>query len=418
MRRGPVPVRVHCSPSPPVYRGSLYQPREFRARFPTVSQNVIDPQALGKPLWLLAELTYRCPLQCPYCSNPLDLARYRDELSTADWLRVFTEARAMGATQLGFSGGEPLVRKDLTELVAAARGLGYYTNLITSGVGMNESRIRSLKEAGLDHIQISFQASNEELNNYLGGSDSFRHKMEMARLVKAYEYPMVLNVVLHRQNIDYMREILDMAVMLEADYVELANTQYYGWAYVNRDQLLPQREQIEQGERIAHEYQDRLRGQMKIYYVVPDYFEGRPKACMSGWGSIFLTIAPDGTALPCHAAGQLPGLGFPNVREHTIDWIWNDSPDFNLFRGEDWMREPCRSCPERSRDFGGCRCQAYMLTGDPRNTDPACSLSPQHEKIIQAVDRAGGAPEEKPLVFRNLRNARTLSGSPPAPPTD
>jgi MoaA/NifB/PqqE/SkfB family radical SAM enzyme len=231
-----------------VYRGSLYQPREFRARFPTVSQNVIDPQALGKPLWLLAELTYRCPLQCPYCSNPLDLARYRDELSTADWVRVFTEARAMGATQLGFSGGEPLVRKDLTELVAAARGLGYYTNLITSGVGMNESRIRSLKEAGLDHIQISFQASNEELNNYLGGSDSFRHKMEMARLVKAYEYPMVLNVVLHRQNIDYMREILDMAVMLEADYVELANTQYYGWAYVNRDQLLPQREQIEQGE--------------------------------------------------------------------------------------------------------------------------------------------------------------------------
>ena len=366
-----------------------------------------------KPLWLLAELTYKCPLQCPYCSNPVDFAKYKHELSTEDWLRVFREARAMGAIQLGLSGGEPLARRDLEVLIAEARRLDYYTNLITSGVGMDEARIKAFKEAGLDHIQISFQASRQELNDFIAGTNAFQRKLEMARLVKAHGYPMVLCFVLHRQNQDHIAEILDLAIALEADYVELATTQYYGWAFLNRDQLMPSRAQTERAEKIAHEYQEKTRGKMRIYYVVPDYYEQRPKACMNGWGAVFLTVAPDGTALPCHAAGQLPGLSFPNVGEHSIDWIWNDSPDFNKFRGFDWMKEPCRSCPERFKDFGGCRCQAYMLTGDAANADPVCSLSPHHEIVLDAVgssNRAGREkrPEAKPLVFRNPRNSKAI----------
>lgn len=369
----------------------------------------------SKPLWLLAELTYRCPLQCPYCSNPLDIARYKDELDTDGWLRVLREARKMGAAQLGFSGGEPLVRQDLEILIAEGRKLGYYSNLITSGVGMDEARIAAFKAAGLDHIQISFQASDEELNNYLGGTDSFKHKYEMARLVKKYEYPMVLNIVLHRQNIDQIEDILKMTVDLEADYVELASTQYYGWSKLNEAQLLPTRDQLVRAERIAHEYQDRMKGRMRILYVVPDYYETRPKACMNGWGSIFLTIAPDGLALPCHAARQLPGMTFPNVRDHSVEWIWNESPTFNFFRGDDWMKEPCRSCSEKTKDFGGCRCQAYMLTGDPTNADPVCDKSPFHAELVAQVDamtaKPLASPNERPLVFRNMRNSRELSAA-------
>ncbi len=364
----------------------------------------------GRPLWLLAELTYRCPLQCPYCSNPLDIARYESELATADWLRVLREARALGAMQLGFSGGEPLVRHDLEELVREARQLGYYTNLITSGVGMDEARVAGLKREGLDHIQISFQASSEALNNFLGGTASFQHKIEMARAVKAHGYPMVLNIVLHRQNIDQIEDIIRMTIELKADYVELASTQYYGWSRVNLDQLLPTREQLVAAEAVAHRYQDAMKGRMKILYVVPDYFEQRPKACMNGWGSIFLTVAPDGRALPCHAATQLPGLEFPNVRDHSIEHIWNDSAAFRRFRGLDWMKEPCRSCPEKTKDFGGCRCQAYLLTGDAEAADPVCDKSPHHAELVANVERIGrlatGAAEATPLVFRNLRNSR------------
>ncbi len=366
--------------------------------------------SLPKPLWLLAELTYKCPLQCPYCSNPLDIARYKDELSTDEWIRVFREARAMGAVQLGFSGGEALVRKDLEELIAAAHDLGFYTNLLTSGVGMDERRIQAFKAAGLDHIQISFQASSEEINNFIAGNNSFQHKLEMARLVKKYDYPMVLCFVLHRHNQDQVEQILEMALSLQADYVELATTQYYGWALHNRDQLLPTREQVEHAEAVAHRYQERLKGRMRIYYVVPDYYEERPKACMKGWGSIFLTVAPDGTALPCHAAGTLPGLSFPNVRDHAIEWIWNESPDFNKFRGYGWMKEPCRSCDERTKDFGGCRCQAYLLTGDAANADPVCGKSPHHAELQQTVRRINDAATagEVPLQFRNMRNSKRL----------
>ncbi|MCB1859292.1 MAG: pyrroloquinoline quinone biosynthesis protein PqqE [Gammaproteobacteria bacterium] len=364
---------------------------------------------LPKPLWLLAEVTYKCPLQCPYCSNPLDISRYQDELSTDEWLNVFREARDLGAVQLGLSGGEALVRKDLEMLIRGASDLGYYTNLLTSGVGMDENRIRAFKEAGLDHIQVSFQASDEELNNFIARNDSFKHKLEMARLVKRYDYPMVLCFVLHRHNLSQVAQILDLAHSLEADYVELATTQYYGWALHNRDQLLPSRAQVQQAEAIAHEYQEKLKGKMKIYYVVPDYYEERPKACMNGWGSVFLTVAPDGTALPCHAATDLPGLNFPNVRDHSIEWIWNQSEVFNQFRGYDWMKEPCKSCPEKTKDFGGCRCQAYLLTGDARNADPVCGKSPHHQQLAALAQAATARSDEMPLVFRNMRNSRKLS---------
>ena len=367
----------------------------------------------SRPLWLLAELTYRCPLQCPYCSNPVEMAKYKNELSTDDWIRVMQQARKMGATQLGFSGGEPLVRKDLEVLIKEARSLGYYTNLITSGVGMDEKRILAFKEAGLDHIQISFQPSHDELNNYIGGTTSFQHKYDMARLVKEKEYPMVLNIVLHRKNVDQIKDILDMTVDLNADYVELASTQYYGWSRVNIDQLLPTKEQLIHAESVAREYQEKMKDKMKIIYVIPDYFENRPKKCMNGWGNIFLTIAPDGSALPCHAAGQLPGLEFPNVRDHGSDWIWNDSPDFNQFRGTSWMQEPCKSCDEKHKDLGGCRCQAYMLTGDATNADPVCDKSPFHETLhndVKRIDKLSGNKEfeSKPLVFRNMKNSKDI----------
>jgi PqqA peptide cyclase len=366
------------------------------------------------PHWLLAELTYKCPLQCPYCSNPLDIAREQQELGTDDWKRVFREARAMGAVQLGFSGGEPLVRDDLEELIAEARQLGYYTNLITSGVGMDEARIRAFKQAGLDHIQISFQASNEEINNYIARNDSFQHKQAMAKLVKQYGYPMVLCFVLHRQNTDQVEEIIQFAHSLDADYLELATTQYYGWAMRNREQLLPTLDQVQRAEAVAHAYQEKLQGKMRVLYVVPDYYEERPKPCMRGWGDIFLLVNPHGVALPCHAAGMLPGLEFPNVRDHSIAWIWRDSPDFNKFRGDAWMKEPCRTCAEREKDFGGCRCQAYLLTGDAANADPVCSKSPHHDALRQRVERIHASHAGRtvaPIVFRNMRNSkRIMSG--------
>ena len=370
---------------------------------------------IRQPLWLLAELTYSCPLQCPYCSNPMDFAKVKNELTTEQWLDVFRQARAMGATQLGLSGGEPLTRPDLVELITEARKMGFYTNLITSGIGMDAEKVAEFKKAGLDHIQVSFQASSEDLNNLIAGTDAFKHKIEMAKAVKANGYPMVLCFVTHRQNIDQIDEILDLCIELDADYVELATTQYYGWAMHNRDQLMPLKEQLVRAEAIAHRYQEEQKGKMKIYYVVPDYFEERPKACMNGWGNVFLTVTPDGTALPCHAARELPGMVLPNVKELSIDEIWNGSEDFNRFRGFDWMQEPCRSCDEKEKDFGGCRCQAFMLTGDPANTDPVCSKSPQRHLVDEALEQgrieaAKETVEQKPLVFRNPKNSKRISG--------
>ncbi|KZX51746.1 Cyclic pyranopterin monophosphate synthase [Stutzerimonas frequens] len=366
----------------------------------------------GPPLWLLAELTYRCPLQCPYCSNPLDFARSHDELSTAEWIEVFRQAREMGAAQLGFSGGEPLVRQDLAELIAAARGLGYYTNLITSGIGLTEEKIASFADAGLDHIQISFQAADEEVNNLLAGSQkAFAHKLEMARAVKKHGYPMVLNFVTHRHNIDNIDQIIRLCIELEADFVELATCQFYGWAELNRAGLLPSKEQLVRAERITNEWRDKLAAEnhpCKLIFVTPDYYEERPKACMNGWGNLFLDITPDGTALPCHSARQLP-VEFPNVREHSIEHIWRHSFGFNKFRGYDWMPEPCRSCDEKERDFGGCRCQAFMLTGDAANADPVCSKSAHHGTILAAREQAEhGALGLDQLQHRNEKASRLI----------
>ena len=376
-----------------------------------------------RPLWLLAELTYACPLQCPYCSNPLDFARTKGELTTEQWIDALRQARQLGAAQLGFSGGEPLVRRDLEDLVAEARTLGYYTNLITSAIGMDAGRVRRLRQAGLDHIQISFQASEADLNNHLAGTDAFAHKVAMARAVKEQGYPMVLNVVLHRHNIDRTDAILDMALNLGADYVELANTQFYGWAFHNRHRLLPTREQLERSEAVANRYKEAHGDRMRILYVIPDYYADRPKPCMNGWGRVFLGIAPDGAALPCQGARRLPGLEFPKVTEHRLAWIWNESPAFNRFRGTEWMKEPCRSCPERGKDFGGCRCQAWLVAGDPAAADPVCGLSPHRgliDRVVRAVDddvggKAGasgtafGAGVEIPaMLFRNARNSKAL----------
>jgi pyrroloquinoline quinone biosynthesis protein E len=363
----------------------------------------------GPPLWLLAELTYRCPLQCPYCSNPTNMAAVGEELSTSEWITVMRQARELGAAQLGFSGGEPLLRKDLEELVAEGRKLGYYTNLITSGMGMDEQRVVALKEAGLDHIQLSFQGSTEQVNNNFSGSGkAFEQKMAIARAVKAQGYPMVLNFVLHRGNIDQIEEILAMSEALQADYVELANTQYHGWGLKNRDSLMPSLEQLQRAEKISNEYRANHPGGMKLYFVVPDYYEARPNPCMNGWASMFLTITPNGTALPCHSAGDLP-INFPNVKHNNVADIWTKSAGFNQYRGDDWMQEPCRSCPEKKQDFGGCRCQAFMLTGDATNADPVCEKSPHHAIVEEAVKKANcRITTAAPFLFRNMANSKRL----------
>ncbi len=370
----------------------------------------------GPPLWLLLELTYRCPLHCVFCYNPLEFERIDQELDTAEWLRVLEEARGLGAVQLGLSGGEPLARDDLEIIVAEAHRLGFYINLITSGVGLNESRIAALKAAGLDHIQLSFQDSSQKLNDFLSSTRTFELKSKVAALIKEYDYPMVLNVVLHRHNIAHVEEILQMADRLGADYVELANTQYYGWAWHNREQLLPSRAQLQAAEATVQRFRERAGRPMQIFFVVPDYFERRPKPCMNGLGSIFLTVTPDGTALPCHAARMLPGLEFPNVKTTSVREVWYASTGFNYFRGDAWMKEPCRSCPEKARDFGGCRCQAFLLTGDAANADPVCDLSPHHHLVVEAVARADARGEEppaiamseRPLVFRSPANSSKL----------
>ncbi|NRA72329.1 MAG: pyrroloquinoline quinone biosynthesis protein PqqE [Gammaproteobacteria bacterium] len=351
--------------------------------------NSDNDKKLGPPLWLLAELTYDCPLHCPYCSNPTDLGDFSDELTTEQWCKVLTEARAMGAVQLGFSGGEPLLRKDLDQLVKHGRDLGFYTNLITSGIGLTEKRIAKLKQAGLDHIQISFQGADPEINDAIAGrGKAFEQKFKMAKSVKAQGYPMVLNFVLSKQNIDQIEAVMELSCQLKADYVELATAQYYGWAYTNRDHLLPSQEQLVEAERQVNQFRDRQQGKgPQFIFVTPDYYETRPKACMNGWASTFLTIAPDGSALPCHSAKMLP-LKFPNVKDKSVNDIWLQDFSFNRFRGDSWMPQPCQSCDEKEKDFGGCRCQAFMMTGDMDKTDPVCSKSPDHHLITKAIAQA------------------------------
>lgn len=365
------------------------------------------------PLWLLLELTYTCPLQCPYCSNPVDFHRSRSqELSTAQWIDVMKQARALGAVQLGLSGGEPLTRQDLPEILSTAKELGFYCNLITSAVGLTPEKLETLKQIGLDHIQISFQGSDRETNMRFGGSDSFDHKLAMTKAVIQQGIPLGLNFVLHRHNLHQVEDFLTLAHNLGATFVELANTQYYGWAMHNRRELLPTLEQLQAAEAATHRFRAGHPG-MDVFFVAPDYYETRPKKCCNGWGTTFLTISPEGDALPCQSARVIPGLQFPNVKTVSLHNIWHESDAFNRFRGTDWMQEPCRSCPEQQNDLGGCRCQAYLLTGDAHATDPVCDLSPQHHLVTDFVARHAQprnidttAPD--PILWRNSRNAKHL----------
>ncbi|NBO40550.1 MAG: pyrroloquinoline quinone biosynthesis protein PqqE [Betaproteobacteria bacterium] len=377
---------------------------------PTVNGKEVT---VGPPLWLLAEITYACPLHCVFCYNPVDYTQHGPELTTQEWLKVLRDARAAGSVQCGFSGGEPLVRDDLEELVAEAHKLGFYTNLLTSGIGFTAERAKALKDAGLDHVQLSFQDSTRELNDFLSHTKTFALKQKAAQLIQSNGWPMVLNCVIHRLNIDYIDKIIELAVDLGAEYLELANSQYYSWAQLNRDGLMPSREQLQRAERVTNEYREKLGDKLRIFFVVPDYYETRPKKCMNGWGNIFLTITPDGSALPCHTAKMIKHLEFPNVKNMSVKDIWYESEAFNHYRGDAWMKEPCQTCPEKEKDLGGCRCQALMLTGDAANADPVCDKSEHHQTVLDAVAYAqvpdAKRIEVKPLVFRDPINSRKLS---------
>jgi pyrroloquinoline quinone biosynthesis protein E len=346
-----------------------------------------------RPTTLLAELTHRCPLHCPYCSNPLEMVRAQGEMGTDDWKRVFTQARELGVLQLGLSGGEPMVRKDLEELAIHARSLGLYTTLVTSGLGLTRGRAERLRESGLEHIQISIQDADPEVAEKIAGVSSVKQKLAAAAIVKELGFAFSVNVVLHRANLDHIGAIIDLAAELGADRLELANTQYYGWALENRALLMPTREQIARAQATAEEATRRYKGRMQILFVLPDYFEQYPKPCYGGWGRHYLVVAPDGKVLPCHGATQITTLTFDNARERSLEWIWHESAAFRAFRGDGWMREPCRSCPRKTVDFGGCRCQAFALTGAAENTDPVCVLSPNRRLIDEAVAAPSDSPE-------------------------
>jgi pyrroloquinoline quinone biosynthesis protein E len=333
-----------------------------------------------RPYALLAEITYRCPLHCPYCSNPTQ-ARNDQELTTNEWLRVIREAAALGILQIGFSGGEPLARRDLPDLVRAAREANLYTNLITSGIGLDDDRFGALRDAGLDSVQLSFQSDNTDLADEVAGARAHQHKLAVAAKIRAVGIPLSLNFVIHRRNIDRLPQMIELAESLQAERVELANVQFYGWAFLNRAALLPTREQVIRAREIATTAKARLAGKIDIFYVPPDYYESRPKPCLSGWGQRYLTVNPIGEALPCPTASSIPDLRFENVRTRELEWIWRESESFNRFRGTEWMPEPCQSCPQREIDFGGCRCQAALLTGNAANTDPVCELSPNRPRV-------------------------------------
>ena len=362
-----------------------------------------------KPTTLLAELTHRCPLHCPYCSNPIDLARSQAELSTDDWKRVFTQARELGALQLGLSGGEPLIRRDLEELVAHAHSLGFYQTLVTSAVGLTQARAVTLEAAGLEHVQISIQDSDKELSERIAGTRSWDAKLQAAQWIKELDFAFTVNVVLHRANLDHLEELIDLAGALGADRIELANTQYYGWAVLNRESLMPTRAQIERSEVIVDRAVEKYRGRMQIIYVLPDYYSAFPKPCQGGWGNFYLVVAPDGRTMPCHAASQITTLTFDNVREKSVRWIWEESSAFRAFRGDEWMKEPCRSCPRKHVDFGGCRCQAFALTGDATRTDPVCTLTSDRAIIDSMLD---GTPPPVVYAYREMGRTRESAMAP------
>ena len=363
---------------------------------------------VNRPTTLLAELTHQCPLHCPYCSNPLVLVGAEAELTTDEWKRVFTEGRQLGVLQLGLSGGEPLARKDLELLADHAHRLGLYTTLVTSGVGLTQERAAALREAGLEHVQISIQDSDPEMADHLAGMRAVHHKEAAIAVVRELGFAFSINAVLHRANLDRIGDIIELAARLGADRLELANTQYYGWALANRKALLPTATQVARAQEVADDARHHYRGRMQIIYVLPDYYESYPKPCYGGWGNVYLVVTPDGQTLPCHGATHITTLHFDNVRDRSLDWIWTESPAFQAFRGEEWMSEPCRSCPRRATDFGGCRCQAFALTGDATNTDPVCTLTPLRRIIDRAVQEATGPLEYR---YRYLKLEPTMRSS-------
>src|SRR4030081_494903 len=363
------------------------------------------------PLALIAEITHRCPLHCVYCSNPLELTSRKEELATADWLRVFSEAAALGVLHLHLTGGEPLARPDLADLIAGARQVRLYTNLITSGIALSRERLTQLVEAGLDHIQLSFQDSSEDNANWIAGARAHVHKLELAAWIRESQIgerriAFTVNLVVHRQNIGHLEEMVAALEALHPDRMEIAHAQYYGWALKNRSALLPTRAQLDSAVAVAAAAEERLRGKIRIDMVVPDYHARFPKACMGGWGRQLLLIDPAGRVLPCHAAGVIPEMNFDSVRENTLEWIWQSSEAFQKFRGEDWMPEPCRSCDRRTVDFGGCRCPAFLVAGGAAATDPVCELSPLHRLIEDAVRedaKTETAPEASAGTFHALQ---------------
>ena len=360
----------------------------------------IDP-----PLALLAELTHRCPLACPYCSNPVNLERAAGELSEQDWRRVLAEAAALGVLQVHFSGGEPMARRDLPGLIGAASGLGLYSNLITSGTLGGAREIEAFAAAGLKHVQLSFQDHTAENGDRIAGmAGAHERKTRFAAAVRLAGLPLTLNMVVHRQNLAGVPDMIEMARTLGARRVEIAHVQYYAWALANRAALLPSRDQLDEATRAVEAARERLKGVLTIDYVVPDYHGRRPKSCMSGWGRQFLNVMPTGTAVPCHAAEILPGIAFPSVRTSSLADIWYRSDAFNRFRGTDWMPEPCQSCERREIDWGGCRCQALLLTGDAARTDPVCALSPDHQLVDMALEEASRTPPS--FRYRHYEPAR------------
>jgi pyrroloquinoline quinone biosynthesis protein E len=376
-----------------VARGFVTDPEARDVESANVESIVRTSRDGEPPVALLAELTYRCPLRCGYCSNPIDFPSYRDELDEAGWKRVLDEAAAMGVYHVHFSGGEPLLRADLESLVAHARGAGLYTNLITSAYGWSEARIDRLVEAGIDHIQVSFQDSEAESADRIAGTTVHTQKLAAAKAIAGRGIALSVNVVLHRGNLARVGELIALAESLGAVRIELANTQYHGWALTNREALIPTREALVEASIVADRERARLRGTMDVIYVFPDYYTDVPKPCMDGWGRRFVTVIPDGTALPCPGAHALP-IAFENVKGRSLGSIWNESAGFAAFRGTGWMGEPCVSCERRDIDFGGCRCQAFALTGDARATDPACAKAPAHSMVANARDAAKAEPRE------------------------
>jgi pyrroloquinoline quinone biosynthesis protein E len=361
---------------------------------------------LANPLALIAELTHRCPLHCVYCSNPQELTARANELPTDAWIRVFRQAVALGVMQLDLTGGEPLARPDLTTLIQSARAAGLYVNLITSGLPLDEKRLDELIAAGLDHFQLSFQGAREEAAGEISGSRTHAQKLRVLDWLKSRRVAVTLNFVVHRKNLDQLEEMLAIAENSTATRIEFAHVQYYGWAFANREELLPTREQLTNSLEFFKNAQERLRGKIRVEHVVPDYYAKFPKPCMGGWARKVMLITPSGEALPCHAAAVIPSLHFENVKEKSLAEIWQKSEAFQKFRGKDWMQEPCKSCDRRSVDFGGCRCQALLLAGDAAATDPVCSLSPQRAKvdaIISAIPASFPLRQPAPETIVNPR---------------